>query len=73
MTARITLDECRSYATVENLRRALQKYGLEEYRHIECRNAEGRWTAVFSFGDAQRMHGQCYLGFASQYGFMTTN
>lgn len=68
---RLDLTEARAYATQDNLRKALAKYNLDKYQHVECRTPEGKWTAVFTFAHANRVHGECYVCFASQFGFMT--
>lgn len=68
---RIELNEVRAYATQANLRKGLEKFGLDKYQHIECLTPAGKWTAIFTFANARLVHEQCYLGFASQYGFMT--
>ena len=76
----ITLENCRSYATEANLDKALAKSGLDNVtmgcdipcRLIKCRNAEGRWTAVFlvsEFFNRNKTGG--YVGFASEHGFMS--
>ena len=67
---KITLDECKGYATQANLHKALAKTGLDSYDHIECLKPDGKWTAIFIFERA-RQKGQCYMGFAAQHGFMT--
>lgn len=67
---KITLDDCKGYASQANLRKALEKHGLDFYDHIECLKADGKWTAIFMFERA-RQKGQCYLAFAAQHGFMT--
>jgi len=80
MTNVITLENCKSYATEANLDRGLTSYGLDNYhggeqftlRYIKCRNAEGRWTAVFmvsEYFNVNKTGG--YLGLASQFGFMS--
>lgn len=37
----------KSYATKDNLRKAIKKAGLSEYRHVIVRNDEGRFCAIF--------------------------
>lgn len=76
----ITLENCKSYATEKNLDAALEKFGLNDYsdgysfnlRFIKCRNADGRWTAIFMVSEffSVNMTGG-YVGIASQYGFMS--
>ena len=41
----------RTYASAESLDRALVKYGLNEVRHLVYQFADGRYTAVFLYGD----------------------
>jgi hypothetical protein len=76
----ITLENCKSYASEDTLDKALARLGLDNYsdgnripcRYIKCRNAEGRWTAIFlvtEFFRANNTGG--YVGFASDYGFMS--
>jgi hypothetical protein len=77
----IHLDDCKSYATEANLEKALSNLGLDDWResdtqmpcrYIKCRNAEGRWTAVFlvqEYFNVNKTGG--YVGFAAQHGFMS--
>lgn len=78
----ITLENCKAYATEANLDKALAKLGLDNFtsggefqfamRYIKCRNAEGRWTAVFMVNEYFRINKTGgYLGIASQHGFMS--
>lgn len=81
MTNAISIEACKSYATEANLDAALARLGLDAYttepgqmpcRYTKCRNAEGRWTAIFyvsQFFAANRTGG--YVCFASQHGFMS--
>ena len=80
MTNAITLDECRSYATRENMIKGVAKFGLDNFaapgeipmRYIETRNADGRWTAVFLVSEYfNRNKTGGYIGIASQHGFMS--
>jgi hypothetical protein len=67
---KITLETCKAYATQANLEKALAKIGLDRYDYIECRTAEGKWTAIFSFNQARQRQGECYVPFAAAHGFM---
>lgn len=77
----IDLKDCKSYATEANLDKALAKHGLDNYRmeeghvacrFIKCRNAEGRWTAVFLVSEYfSRNKTGGYVGFAATHGFMS--
>lgn len=80
MTNKIELNNCKSYATEENLLRALAKLGLDEYgsegempcKFIVARTTEGRWTAIFlisQYFNLNKTGG--YVAFASQHGFMS--
>jgi hypothetical protein len=80
MSNAFDLDACKSYATEANLDKALAKLGLDAYgfegempcRYIKCRNAEGRWTAIFmvqQYLSMNRTGG--YIAFAAQHGFMS--
>ena len=76
----IDINESRSYTSEANLDKALKRYGLFNYsdiapngseitlRYLKCRNAEGRWTAVFCVTKFINAVGG-YAGIASQYGF----
>jgi len=66
------IDESKSYATEANLMKALVKYGLDKENPLVVRNKEGRWTAVFHIMWSSAKEGG-YIGFASQYGFLTFN
>lgn len=61
-----TIDNSRSYATHENLEKALVKLGVTRHdRPIAVRTTEGRWTAIFPAprdGDVTKF---------SRLGFMT--
>lgn len=77
----ISLDDCKSYATEDNLRAALRRLGLDEYkdeetfvpcRFIVTRKRDGRWTAIFLVSEYFRRNKTGgYVGFASQHGFMS--
>lgn len=47
MTDFDNIDTAKSYATEENLSKALAKLGLSEKSHIVVRNRAGRFTAIF--------------------------
>lgn len=78
---KITLENCKSYATEANLEAALRRLGLDNYteddggipcRYIVARTPDGRWTAIFlasQFFRANKTGG--YVGFASEHHFMT--
>ncbi len=50
----INIDDAKSYATEKNLGKALDKAGLSFLRPVVVRNREGRYTAIFSVGMANR-------------------
>jgi hypothetical protein len=64
------LDNCKSYATEKALMKKLETTGLINMMPVICCNREGRWTAIFGLDNAMKGQGG-YLGFASQYGFLT--
>lgn len=77
----ISIEEARSYSTEANLDKALTRLGLDDYtvevkgwvyrcRYMKVRNSEGRWTAIFLVSEFMK-HSGGYIGFASQYGFMS--
>jgi hypothetical protein len=45
------IDACKSYATVENLKKALVKAGIDTHRYLVVCNTKGRYTAVFPFAN----------------------
>lgn len=47
MTGRELPDEIRSYATRENLHKALKLYGFDQDRYVEVYTKEGRVTVIF--------------------------
>jgi hypothetical protein len=73
----ITLENSASYATEANLDRAIAQRGLDCYcemdhqrplRFIKCRNAEGRWTAVFMVSEFFRVNNTGgYVGLAHPF------
>jgi len=64
----MNIDTAKSYATEENLMKALAKLGLAELRPMVVRNREGRWTAIFSISLAG-VRGD--VTFAARHGFKT--
>ena len=63
------IDNSKSYATEQNLLKALEKLGFIDDRFVVVCNRQGRFTAVFGFsnitdGDATRY---------ARHGFMTIN
>ncbi len=80
MQNHLSIDDCKSYATEENLEKGLKRLSLDNVtmgervpcRFMKVRNAEGRWTAIFlvsEFFNVNKTGG--YIGFASQHGFMS--
>lgn len=66
------IDTAKSYATEENLMKALKKLGLDECRPLVVCNRKGRFTAVFGLhlgGFAQSGN----VTFAAHHGFKTIN
>jgi hypothetical protein len=61
----MNIDNCKSYATEENLMVALRKVGLDICKPIVVRNREGRWTAVFGYELSGRVNPPAiaHLGF----------
>ena len=45
----MNIDTAKSYATRENLMKALEKIGLDKAQPLVVRNSEGRWTSVFGY------------------------
>ena len=68
MTDFFNIDSSKSYATEENLMKALAKLGLADRKPLVVRNREGRFTAIFSvsFGE---FNGDIML--AARHGFKT--
>lgn len=60
------LDGCRSYATEAALVSTITKLGFDDLPRLICKNAEGRWTAVF-FGTSS--NGVIFKGFKWVQGF----
>ncbi|QIG69733.1 hypothetical protein PP935_gp163 [Rhizobium phage RHph_N34] len=67
----MNIDNCKSYASEENLIKAINKLGLckELDRFIVVCNRKGRYTAIFSY-QCERFANGGYIAFYSQYGFM---
>ena len=64
----MTLPELtRTYSTVENLKKALEKYGFENDRHLIVWTDKGRVTAVFPASNVQGG----YIGRYACRGFFT--
>jgi hypothetical protein len=59
----------KSYATKENLYKAMKKHKIDEDRHLVVCNEQGRFTAIF-FQSNLEQYGISYLGHYAQYGFM---
>jgi hypothetical protein len=67
----MNIDNAKSYATEENLMKALTKLGFAEDRPLIVRNREGRYTAVFGFHlSGLGLNGGYLAKYASQ-GFLT--
>lgn len=60
------VNHCRSYATQENLEKALKKLGLNQYIHVIVWTGVGRVTAIFPY------HGGCGVA-PAHHGFMVIN
>ena len=43
------INTAKSYATKENLNKALVKAGIDDHRHLVVSNDKGRFTAIFPF------------------------
>ena len=71
MKTTITLENCKTYASEANLMKAIERLELDEIRHIVCRAPDGRWTAIFLVTEWINLRKGCYLGVASQHGFMS--
>lgn len=66
-TAFFDIDNNRSYATEENLQKALVKLGFADHAHVVVCNRQGRFTAVFP---ASNIKGG-YMGLYASHGFLT--
>lgn len=71
----LDINTAKSYATLDNLNKALAKFGIADHDHLVVKNFEGRYTAVFPFSNFQRTrlfpNGMHYVGFYANKGFMT--
>ena len=47
MNREFTIQAPKTYATIENARKAVAKSGDEQHRHFFMQDAEGRWFPVF--------------------------
>ena len=63
------IDTAKSYATRENLLKALERLGFADKRPMIVRNSEGRWTAIFSLSMAGIDGG--YIALFAVHGFKT--
>jgi hypothetical protein len=63
----VNIDGCKSYATRENLDRALEKLHFKGDRHVVVWNSKGRCTAIFPVSNIKDGNILRY----SHYGFMT--
>jgi len=61
----MNVDSSKSYATQENLMKALEKMDLLRFRPVVVRNKEGRWMAIFGYSLSQHQNPAsiCHLGF----------
>lgn len=71
MTAFENIDTAKSYATEENLMKALKKLGFDAYRPMVVRNREGRYTAIFSLSMSGLGAEGGYIAIFSAQGFKT--
>jgi len=67
----MNIDTCKSYATEENLMKALVKHGFEKDYPLIVRNREGRFTAVFGLHLSGLGKRGGYIGVYASKGFMT--
>lgn len=65
----MNIDTSRSYATEENLMKALERYGMKEASPLIVCNRLGRFTAVFTAGMLTRKNFP--LASAATFGFLT--
>ncbi len=69
------IDNSKSYATVDNLTKALLKLKIDHHPHLKVRNTTGRWTAIFPSSNYQNDHcfkgGMCYIAYYASLGFFT--
>lgn len=64
------IDTCRSYATEENLTKAIAKLFGDDVRYLVVCNRTGRFTAVFSLAN-NNIQGDVTM--FARHGFMTMN
>lgn len=57
----------RSYASVANLQRGLEKYGIADHFHLKVCLPGNRWTAVFPSSNIKGG----YVALYASYGFFT--
>lgn len=57
----------KSYTSVANLQKALEKLGFADHRHLVVWTEDGRVTAVFPASNIQGG----YIGLYAQHGFYT--
>lgn len=67
----LNIDTCKSYATEDNLMKALKKLGFDQDRPLIVRNREGRFTAVFGLHLSGLGAEGGYIGKYAGQGFMT--
>lgn len=66
MNAINNLDECKSYATLANLEKALAKLGFDSLPRLICYTSTGRATAVFFSSESNAV---IFHGFKWVHGF----
>jgi hypothetical protein len=66
----MNIDTAKSYATEENLMKALKKVGLDEMNPLVVRNRQGRYTAVFGL-HLSGLASNGNVTFAARHGFCT--
>lgn len=66
----LNIDTCKSYATEENLNKALVKLGFDKHQPLIVCNREGRFTAVFGFDNSGLKTKGGYVGVYANAGFM---
>jgi hypothetical protein len=63
----LDIDNCKSYATQENLLKALKKHQISDFRYLVVKNTQNRWTAIFPFSNIKDGNVTLF----ARYGFMT--
>jgi hypothetical protein len=71
----INVPTIKSYATRENLVKALTNLKIADHPHMVVRNDEGRWTAIFPQSNFERKwlwdgNVMPYIAFYASLGFM---